>query len=83
MFGWWRCRRELKTRIDADATAMIVEHGDSAYWVARSYTARCVVDALWRPGQQDAKPSRRPALPHPDRGARCQWFGNWCTSTQD
>jgi hypothetical protein len=86
MFGWWRCRRELKTRVDADATAMIVEHGDSAYWVARSYTACCVVDvlvSLWRPDQQDAKPSRRPALPHPDRGGPCQGFANWCTSTQD
>jgi len=30
MFGWRRRRRELKTRVDADATAMIVEHGDSA-----------------------------------------------------
>ena len=35
MFGWWRRRRELKDRIDADATAMVAEHGDSAYWVAR------------------------------------------------
>jgi hypothetical protein len=35
MFGWWRRRRELQTRIDADASAMIAEFGDSAYWVAR------------------------------------------------
>jgi hypothetical protein len=25
----------MKARVDADATAMIAEHGDSAYWVAR------------------------------------------------
>ena len=83
MFGWWRRRRELKTRVDADATAMIVEHGDSAYWVARSYTARCVVDVLVasRPARRQA--SRRPALPHPDHGGPCQGFGNRCTSTQD
>jgi len=35
MFSWWRRRKELKARIDADVTAMIIEHGDSAYWVAR------------------------------------------------
>ncbi len=35
MFGWWRRRRELQARIDADAVAMIAELGDSAYWVAR------------------------------------------------
>jgi hypothetical protein len=35
MFGWWRRRRELQARIDADAAAMIAEFGDSAYWVAR------------------------------------------------
>jgi len=56
MFGWWRRRRELKTRVDADATAMVVEHGDSAYWVARSYTARCVVDVLVA-----SRPARRQA----------------------
>jgi hypothetical protein len=57
MFGWWRRRKELKTRVDADATAMIVEHGDSAYWVARSYTARCVVDVLVA-----SRPARRQAF---------------------
>ena len=83
MFGWWRRRRELKTRVDADATAMIVEHGDSAYWVARSYTARCVVDVLVasRPARRQA--FRRPALPHPDRGGPRRGIDNWCTSTQD
>ncbi len=35
MFGWWRRRKEMKARVDADARAMIAEHGDSAYWVAR------------------------------------------------
>jgi hypothetical protein len=35
MFSWWRRRRELQSRIDADASAMITEFGDSAYWVAR------------------------------------------------
>ena len=35
MLGWWRRRKELKAIVDADATAMIAEHGDSAYWFAR------------------------------------------------
>ena len=35
MFGWWRRRKELQARVDADAAAMIAEHGDSAYWIAR------------------------------------------------
>ena len=35
MFGWWRRRKELQARIGADAAAMIAEHGDSAYWIAR------------------------------------------------
>jgi hypothetical protein len=35
MFDWWRRRKELKARLDADVSNMIAEHGDSAYWVAR------------------------------------------------
>jgi len=35
MFGWWRRRKELHARVDADATAMIAEFGASAYHVAR------------------------------------------------
>ena len=31
MFGWWRRRKELQARVDADATAMIAEFGASAY----------------------------------------------------
>ena len=83
MFGWWRRRRELKTRVDADATAMVVEHGDSAYWVARLIPRAVSLTSLWRPDQQDAKPPRRPALPHPDRGGPRRGIDNWCTSTQD
>jgi hypothetical protein len=83
MFGWRRRRRELKTRVDADATAMIAEHGESAYWSPALIPRAVSLTSLWRPDQQDAKPSRRPALPHPDRGGPCQGFGNWGTSTQD
>jgi len=35
MFGWWRRRKEMQARVDAEAVAMITELGDSAYWVAR------------------------------------------------
>ena len=35
IIGWWRRRKERQARVDAGATAMIAEHGDSAYWVAR------------------------------------------------
>ncbi len=35
MFGWWKQRKIIRARIVADAEAMIAEHGDSAYWVAR------------------------------------------------
>ena len=35
VLGWWKRRKELRVRVDADATAMIAAHGDSAYWVAR------------------------------------------------
>ena len=35
MFGWWRRRKEMRAAIMAEADAMIAEHGDSAYWVAR------------------------------------------------
>jgi hypothetical protein len=35
IFKWLRRSREAQARIDADATAMIAEYGDSAYWVAR------------------------------------------------
>jgi hypothetical protein len=35
MFGWWRRRKEMRAAIIAEADAMIAEHGDSAYWVAR------------------------------------------------
>ena len=35
MFGWWRRRKELQARVDADATAMIAEFGASACHVAR------------------------------------------------
>jgi hypothetical protein len=35
IFDWLRRRREAQARIDADATAMIAEFGDSAYQVAR------------------------------------------------
>ena len=35
MFGRWRRRKEMKAGVDVDATAMIAEHGDSAYHVAR------------------------------------------------
>ena len=35
MFGWWRRRKEMRAAIVAEADAMIAEHGDSAYWVAR------------------------------------------------
>ncbi len=35
IFNWLRRRREAQARIDDDAAAMIAEHGDSAYWVAR------------------------------------------------
>lgn len=33
--NWLRRRREARALIDADATAMIAEFGDSAYWIAR------------------------------------------------
>ena len=35
MFAWWKQRKLMRARIVADAEAMIAEHGDSAYWVAR------------------------------------------------
>jgi hypothetical protein len=35
MLGWRRRRKEMKARVEADATAMIAEYGDSAYHVAR------------------------------------------------
>jgi hypothetical protein len=35
MLGWWCRRKEMKAHVDADARAMIAEHGESAYWVAR------------------------------------------------
>lgn len=35
MLGWWCQRKEMQARIDADATAMIAEFGDSAYHVTR------------------------------------------------
>jgi hypothetical protein len=35
MFGWWQRRKESQGRVGADASAMIAEFGDSAYWVAR------------------------------------------------
>jgi hypothetical protein len=35
MFGWWKQRKKLRAAVVAEAEAMIAEHGDSAYWVAR------------------------------------------------
>ena len=35
IISWWCRRKELQARINADAKAIITEHGDSAYWVAR------------------------------------------------
>ena len=54
---WLKRRRERQARIDADATAMIAEHGDSAYWVARDraleFRLHKVVDADRTPEHWD------------------------------
>lgn len=58
MLKWLRKRRERKTRIDADAVAMIAEHGASAYWVARDraleFRLHKVVDPERTPEHWDA-----------------------------
>ncbi|WP_294537703.1 hypothetical protein [uncultured Rhodoblastus sp.] len=57
MLGWWRRRKELQARIDADVAELIAEHGNSAYWVARDRALELrlhkVIDAKRTPEHWD------------------------------
>jgi hypothetical protein len=77
MLGWWRRRKELRTRIGTDAAAMIGEHGDSAYWVARDraleFRLHKVVDPDRTPEYWDEvrfEIRRRQGLPGGDSATR-------------
>jgi len=55
MFGWWRRRRELKTRVDATQRPWLlstaIPHIGSPALIPRAVS----LTSLWRPDQQDAK----------------------------
>ncbi|WP_296710959.1 hypothetical protein [Rhodoblastus sp.] len=57
IIGWWRRRKELRARINAEARVLIAERGDAAYHVARSraleYRLHKVVDPDRTPDHWD------------------------------
>jgi len=46
MFGWFRRRREAARLAQEDADALIRDHGDDAYRIARTFER----DVVWRDG---------------------------------
>lgn len=43
MIKWWRRRREENDRIDREATELIEQHGDQAFYIARQRMVEAMI----------------------------------------